>query len=256
MLPSQTSPINMLSFPHLSRLFREKRKSLSIRGFRNKFGMTILSVSFLFFSCGKDKSIAPDLGLDYFPADVGHYVVYDVDSIIYNDNTGGVDSFHYQVKTLIASEFIDNAGRNAFRLERYRRNNDTLPWTLTDAWWGVKTNTSLEITEEDVTYVKLVFPVKQGSGWDGNALNSSGEQDYKYEAAHAPLTINNLAFDSAATVLQLEDINLIETKVFKETYAKHAGLVKKEITDLKTEVNGTIKSGLRYTSKVSAFGKE
>ena len=75
----------------------------------------IFSVSIILalslFSCKKDKSTAPDLGYNYFPDQVGRYVVYDVDSFYYNDFTNQTDTFKFQLKEKIQSIYYDNQNR-------------------------------------------------------------------------------------------------------------------------------------------------
>jgi len=56
-------------------------------------------------SCKKDETV-PDLGYGYYPAAIGTYVVYDVDSFVYNDFTHKIDTFQFQVKEIIDSSFI------------------------------------------------------------------------------------------------------------------------------------------------------
>src|SRR4030067_3558016 len=87
-------------------------------------------ITVLIISCKKDVSVNPDLGYEYFPATVGKYVVYDVDSIVYNDFTGTTDTFKYQIKETIESIFLDNSNRQTLRIERYKKNySDTVPYS-------------------------------------------------------------------------------------------------------------------------------
>ena len=81
----------------------------------------------------------PDLGYNYFPADIGVWVVYDVDSIVYNDFTDSVETYNYQIKEIVESAFIDGEGRETRRLERYIRLTDTLPWSINDVWFANRT---------------------------------------------------------------------------------------------------------------------
>src|SRR3990167_8625748 len=78
------------------------------------------------YSCKKDPSPALDLGYNYFPDAVGTYVVYNVDSIFYDDfnvnpsnHISPADTFKFQLKEKIQSVYTDNEGRPALRLERY-----------------------------------------------------------------------------------------------------------------------------------------
>jgi hypothetical protein len=225
-----------------------------------KNSTAILFISCIFFigftACKRDNGIAPDMGYAYFPAHKGYWIEYTVDSVFYNDFTNQIDSTRYYLKEKIESDFNDAAERPAFRIERYKKYLTASDWELTDVWFGVKTNTGIERIEENIRFVKLIFPVKNGNKWNGNNYNTLEEQEYKYENAHEPSKWGGLEFDSTVVVKQLENINLIEKQEFKEIYAKNTGLVYKEKIDVKTEINGTIKSGYRYYQTIKSFGND
>ena len=50
------------------------------------FLLVFLLLPLGFWSCKKDKTVTPDAGYNYFPNQVGRYVVYDVDSLYYDQN--------------------------------------------------------------------------------------------------------------------------------------------------------------------------
>ena len=125
----------------------------------------------LTLACKKEKKAeAVDLGYTYFPTEIGQYVIYQVDSISYNDffNPVKIDTTHFQLKELVQSHFTDNEGRESDRLERYVRKNDSLPWVLRDVWYQTRTSTKAEKVEENVRFVKLIFPVEVNQKWNGN----------------------------------------------------------------------------------------
>jgi hypothetical protein len=214
----------------------------------------ILSIT-LIISCKKDKALPPDLGYNYYPTSVGWYIEYEIDSIVYNDFTNNIDTIHYFLKEVIESEFENASDSVLFRIERFKRNNITDEWGISDVWFVIKNNNSIIRTEENIRYVKMIFPVKNGARWNGNTYNTFQEQIYEYIKKDETFKFDNLSFDSTVTVKQLENINLIEKQESKEVYARNIGLIYKEIIDLKTEVNGTIKSGYRYYQKLKSYGK-
>jgi hypothetical protein len=216
--------------------------------------ITLIFPITLIVSCKKDKALPPDLGYNYYPTTVGWYIEYEIDSIVYNDFTNSIDTTHYYLKEVIESEFNDAAERPSFRIERYKRKTTNDNWEVSDVWFGVKNNASLEKIEENQRIVKLIFPVKNGSRWDGNKYNTLGKQDFEYQNKDLPLTFGNLNFDSTVVIKQFENINLIEKKEFKEIYARNTGMIYKEMIEIKTEVNGTIKSGYRYYQTIIAYG--
>lgn len=192
------------------------------------------------YSCKKDPAPPLDLGYNYFPNEVGTYVVYNVDSIDYNAITMNPathitagDTFKFQLKEKIQSTFIDNEGRTALRLERYvKMYNPSVPysamsWTLRDVWSEIRTLRVAEKVEENVCFVKLAFPIKESQIWNGHAKNTLPARDYSYTFFDFPRTIGGVVYDSVLEVKHREDLSLITDSVSNEKYARNVGLIYK-----------------------------
>jgi len=194
-------------------------------------------------SCKKDIETAPDMGYNYFPVEVGKFVVYTVDSFYYNDFTSAIDTFKFQLKEKIQSTYLDNQNRTTLRLERYIRNYDplvpytSLPWILRDVWAANRTATTAEKVEENVRYVKLAFAVKEDQRWNGNAQNINSALNYSYGFFNQPRTVSGVSFDSVLQVNQLIDEDLISKKYYVERYAKGYGLIAKNVIDIESQPN-------------------
>ena len=225
------------------------------------FLFAILSIAF--FSCKKDPSSSAqqaDSGYNYFPVDTDRYVIYEIDSIAYDDKSHPADTTRYQLKEVIASTFLDNSQRPAQRIERfYRMYNDSvpydsLPWTGPRVWYANRTSTTAEKVEENGRFLKLVFPVTNGKKWNGNVYNTFNEKIYEVISKDEPETINNNHFDSVVTVKQFEQKNFIEYIYEVEKYARNVGLVYKERDSIYH--GGTAdSSGYLFRQKVISYGK-
>ena len=190
-------------------------------------------------SCKKEIESPPDVGYDYAPVNIGKYVVYDVDSTVYDDFALDTTYTKYRIKEKLEEIYVDNQGRQAIKLVRYIKMYDSLisydniAWTVKDVWNYTKTNTSLELVEEDVRFTKLSFPIKIDATWNGNALNTIGEWNYTYDYINQSETINGVHFENVLLVVQKNDKNnAIHREYFIEKYAKDVGLVYREIKDL------------------------
>lgn len=202
---------------------------------------------FFDYSCRDDQDMnETDIGRGYFPVEVGHWVVYEVDSTVYDDFEGDTDVYRYQVKELWESQFIDNQGRPAIRIERYKRwydpdtPYDSIPWYLSRVWAFTRTNGGGEKLEENERFLRVAFPVNEGKTWDGNAYNTIGEWNYKYREADRPFSLGAFAFDSTCLVEQKSEINLINHRVYKERYAKNVGLIQKNVIDVHDTAFGPV----------------
>lgn len=228
---------------------------------KKTFGL-ILLVMIVLVSCSKkdkDDYVQPYLGHDYAGLEVGKYVVYDVDSFFYDDFTGTIDTSIFQLKEVVDEKFTDLEGDEAFRIIRYRKESDTTGWVLTDVWQSKLTTTNFQKVEENVRFIKLIFPINKNDKWDGNIKNNLEKEEYEYVAVDQSVTIGNNDLNNVLTVKQFEEVNLIEEKIFEEKYAKGIGMVYKKSVDLIKEYNnstGEFERSLGYdiTFTISSYG--
>ncbi|MBK6397179.1 MAG: hypothetical protein IPF75_02640 [Bacteroidetes bacterium] len=222
--------------------------------------MLLISLTaFTWYSCKKESVEAPALSYNYFPTESGKYIIYDVDSIYHsetdNNNDDSVFSYHFQIKDKIDSSFVDLEGRvNQVRL-RYHRNSDTLPWQLTEVWTQYLSSTSAYLTEENIKYHKLSFPINATITWNGNDSNTEEEELYYYDYFHESDVLNGLSFDSTLSVIQIDENNFVETIYGNEKYAAGVGMIYKEHNDL-GKTNGQVVKGLEYKMVVVEYGVE
>jgi hypothetical protein len=96
-----------------------------------------------------------------------------------------------------------------------------------DVWWIKRTTTRFEKREENLTFIKMTYPIDVNYTWDGNAYNTLGTQMYSYGAMDVSFYDGTNTYDSTITVTHRVDTNLIEYFHFKETYARNIGMVSK-----------------------------
>lgn len=186
----------------------------------------------LAFSCKKPKTEDPvDFKYQYAPIVIGHYCLYDVVEINHDDAVGIHDTITYKLKEKIAESFVDAEGRPSLRVERFVLSGSG-EWSITDVWYSTRTTTRYEKVEEDVRFVRLAFPVKEKTRWNGNATNTLGEMEYEYTDADVSRSFNGLNFANTARVLQMDEFNFVQRKLMYEIYAKDVGLAYKHYKDL------------------------
>lgn len=191
----------------------------------------------LYYSCNKQDTFDMDYKYAYFPTDSGRYVIYDVDSVTYRytDPLYFRDSAKYQLKFEIGDTTLDNEGRINRKVFIHRRANANSAWQIYRVWYLYPGTANLQQVEDDIRFVKMIFPPTTGASWDGNAYAPKTgpydvleDWDYHYTEVDAPYTINGFQFDSTITISGIDDENLIQKILFKEVYAKNVGLVYKE----------------------------
>lgn len=263
-----------MNMPHdriLCALFATLRHKHGLVNLRSVFLISCLL--FTLVSCYDEDLSGLDLGQTYFPVEIGRYVTYEVDSIWRDDPIGPIGSGqrNYILREVNESTFIDEAGREAIRVERRRQVNQN--WVIKDVWSRVSADGVAEQYEENVILIKHNFPVWEGKMWEGHARttpqsirvyfkqeNIPTNWDYTYVNVHQPYTVNGLNFDSTVTVLQVDRPAAFGVSVFsQEVYAKHIGMIHRKVTVYNVQQNpddpnGRDTIGYDWEMRVIDFG--
>lgn len=212
-------------------------------------------------SCQEESDTAPSLtyseDLEYFPIDSGLTRFYTVDSIYWDDFTGNHDTVSYELKEVMAGVYYDNQGRKGQRIERFKK-DDAGNWIIYKVRNSLRTNTTAEVMEENIRFIKLTFPVKLNERWNGNSFNDLGNLTYRYETAGGA-QFGSFNFRETIKVRQDDDPpNLLEDRYGVEYYAKGTGLYYRKNLSLKfvfpdpTPFNGPdTASGYIYIEKLT-----
>lgn len=221
--------------------------------------VVLLLTGVLVISCKKDSTVEYfDTGLNYYPIVQGCYCTFVVNAITYDDFyiPVHVDTVVYELKEVVGEILSVDGVQQTSKLYQYKRFLPTDDWALLNVWTIAVDNFKIIRNEENERYIKLVFPVKKGTRWDGNAFNVRENETYEYADVNFPFQIGNLKFDSVLTVLQKDENSLIDEYYAEEKYAKNIGPIYKKLTNLQKEVNGNVKSGFDITYTLIDYGKE
>lgn len=213
-----------------------------------------ISLVLVFNACKKDEFELHYQTVDkqYFSSLIGAYSIYDVHEVIYDDFTNTVDTFDYQVMEFNESHFRDNLDRDAIRVDRYRRPDDTTAWTYLNTWYAVVGSQMVERVEDNKRLVKLSFPISAEAAWNANSFNTDNANNVFYVLMHDKYKLDNFKFDSVVSVESTSRINLTVERVFKEVYAKGIGLVFRH--HVNTDSGGGLKRGFNITYTLYKYG--
>ncbi len=197
----------------------------------------ITLIIFFIFSCKKDDKISDIKNIDYsyYPLKTGNYIIYDVTEINIDKAIGIYDTTKYQLKEYVESKFTGSNGKTQYRIERYKRKNDTIPWTISDVWAIYFLDNKLVKVEENIPIIKINFPVKKDKSWDGNKLNTLDSTLFTITDINIPDTVNSICFDSVLTVTISDNESLINKKLIYNKYAKNIGLIYKVNIDINSQ---------------------
>ena len=124
----------------------------------------------LFFSCNEKDEFTSEALADYMPLVAGKYITYRIDSMVFYTNYGRSTEIHkYQVKHQVDALITDNLGRPAYRVYRFLRDSaGTEPWQPAGTYYITPLGDQIEISEDNLRFIKLHLPIKDGFTWKGN----------------------------------------------------------------------------------------
>lgn len=184
---------------------------------KNYFLLFVLAVAIILSSCNKSEEFKTDAISEFAPLIIGRYITYNLDSLIFASNTIPYDRvISYQVKQEVIALVKDNLGKPGYSIRRSIRSSDTDEWQADNTFFAINTSTGYEFTENNIRYLKLKQPIKNGATWKGNSYidtysaNSNLKYldgwDYSYDSLNTPLTLETIKIPSAVTVLERNEV--------------------------------------------------
>lgn len=181
---------------------------------------------FLLNGCGTD-TLEPDisrLGFTYFPLEKGLFRIYDVEDITFS--VLGNDTSYYQLKEQVVDSFLNQNQAFTYILHRSTRINNSQSWSIDSVWTTRRTSWQAIKVENNVPFIKLSFPVKLDSVWDGNALNGKEKDEYIITELFVNQSINGQDLPTIR-VSQEEQDDIITRNIRNEVYGEDIGLIEK-----------------------------
>lgn len=179
-------------------------------------------------SCESQK--VDDADDDYFPLAIGQFAEYAVTETRYSISQPPVTSV-YRLREVVHSTYRDGAGNTIFQIERSRKSG-TDNWITDSTITTWKTPDRALRVENGNAIIKLRFPIENRERWNGNELNSLGEQYFEIKNVRRSFSTDQTNFENTVTVLQQNDSTLVSLKRRKEVFADQIGLVFRERTSV------------------------
>ena len=200
----------------------------------------------LFLVLGCDEELAEPLttadGAVFYPLELNRPLFYAVDSIVLFNEVSGVryDTARLEARETLVETFLDAEGREWYRGERWERSGEDAPWRFRQTYAVSADDAGLLRREDNLTFRKLVFPLRQGLRWDGNTdfdedrnFVVGGEFMMVYKFWEYEVTA--LAPGETVTIRQAEEDNLIDYRDAYEVYRAGTGLTERFIDARSTQ---------------------
>ncbi len=194
--------------------------------FRFKFIIASAAMGLSLAACDTRplEPLNPQEGTEYFPLEKGRFVSYNVRQTNYRLNQPP-EVITFQLKEVISEPYTTPAGDEAWRLVRYRRANGRENWEIINVWTVRKTPAFAMRTEENVPFLRLVFPARVGVTWNGNQYNTLSRENYRITDIGTRRVFDGRPYNETLTVLQRNDSTLVGKDKRMEVYAPNIGLI-------------------------------
>lgn len=202
-------------------------------------------------SCNsRDKEIESHPGYEYFPLDTAKARVYEI--VIRNINLVEDITSRYYQKEQIGDSYSEG-DETVYILEKYSKTQESDTWkNAPDTIETIRISDGRLIqTDNNIRYLKLVFPVTEGRQWDGNIYNTQDKDIYWIKSLGQPFQLGNQSFEKTLFVEQASDtVDLTKRDVRYEIYAYNTGLIYKKSSRVSLNfVTGDTLGGTILTQK-------
>lgn len=198
-------------------------------------------------SCSKHtETLNLTTAKELYPIKVGKTFTYRLDSTVVATFGTALQKTYYLAKDSVESSFLDNQGRQSYRIYRYI--TDTLaskPYQYAATYFAVIDNNKIEYVDDNLRFITLVNPVSSATTWKGNSyINTTtnitnyflNNWQYQYQDIDAAYTVKKGSINNTVTVLQQDESssptfnpNFYYNKTYSvEVYAKGIGLIYKD----------------------------
>jgi hypothetical protein len=216
----------------------------------------------LWVACSESESVKLPKSEEYFPMQVGRYWVYDVTQTAYSEVEPKMVISVFELKSEVIGAFENLNGGLTFVIHNSQRANAMQQWEYVDTWSARSDEFKAVITENDVPYIQLKFPLYKNKSWDGNELNTGDADEYVVESVGTIFTkSNNEPIDDCVVVNEESYIDFTYKDERKEIYARNIGLVFKKKIQLEYCVDTNcfgeqiIKRGEEWIQELKSYGQ-
>lgn len=186
----------------------------------------------------------------YYNDTLGVYNIYKVNEIKFDDFTNTSDTFNYQLMEFNDTFFVDNLGRKALKVDRYKRISDTSLWVYINSCYSVLDINMLERVEDNKRMIKISFPITLDAVWNSNAYNLDNAINVFYGLINKPYTLDNFKFRKVISVESTIVNNSKFERSYKEIYASGYGLVFKNQVNIEKSNNGDLVRGFKINYRL------
>ncbi len=224
-----------------------------------------LIISIITASCNKTETTTTSDNYNYFPTDSGRWVKYSVTEINIDEDMNMRDTIKYQLLYTWGGVYSSGQNNKAHILNRFIKTNKQTKWQPINRWYAEITENKIIQTEDNIKYIKILYPLQIGKIWNGNAFNNTDSTnvfEYTITDIDKLENINNTPYNEVLTISQRYFKSEVEKYLYEEKYAKNIGLVEKQQISIYSKhinpnipIEQRITKGSIFIMRIDSFGK-
>ena len=189
----------------------------------------LFGLALVLFACSESEPVKLPRSEEYFPLQIGQYWIYNVNQTKYSEVEPKEVSNIFELKSEVIGSFENLEGGVTFVMHDSRRISPEQEWIYIDTWAARFDEFKAVITEKDLSFIQLTFPLYKKKKWDGNDLNTLESDEYVVESVGSSFTTSNESTFEDCVKLKEEDyIDFTYKDERIKFYARNIGLVYKK----------------------------
>ncbi len=217
--------------------------------------LTAASIAIIgLFACQDETLTFSDalLGLEFYPVEEGRSWTYRMDSTLIVSGGNTILNTSSYVREEIVNSFINGSGDTTFVLSISKSPTIDGPYRTTNTWAIEKSNSRVIRIEENLGFLKLAFPIREGNEADNTFFDQQIKVDiaqqqiqpykgwrYKVLSRGNQLNVAGEQFINVTTISQANNqedfINDLEQRLVIEHYAPNVGLLSRSMEIFNTQ---------------------
>jgi hypothetical protein len=213
--------------------------------------MLLLGVVLLMVSCGDEtkRLDRSTFGFEFFPLEESQYWVYKVEETLIKSEGMQNSTSTFFVREDVTESFVNTIGDTIYKIQRSISDDINGVFVPTDVWTAELTENAAYRVEENLEFVKMIFPFSVGTTWDGNLFDNQTDVivaenevkvykdwgNYEVAAKGIPFSVEGENYTNVTRIDQANFESAIERRYAVEYYATGVGLIQKELEIFDTQ---------------------
>lgn len=190
-----------------------------------------IGIILLTTACSKDFETQPPAvtGFNYIPTTEGKVTLYRQTIVDIDVKVGIYDTLEWVLRETVREQIAQSKDAKTYRVEVQRRKLDETQWQPYTVYELQLSNERIVRVDTATAVVALRFPQELDKTWQGNALNTSLDEKFKYTRFNIDTTIQTHTYDSVCEVTHRNFETMYSLQLQKELFRKDVGLLRKEV---------------------------